>query len=57
MLNYLLAPGADARHPLVDRGIDRITCDVSWWYGKEDWMDKKVDKYVVLSLTIRGIQK
>ncbi|AOW29997.1 cardiolipin-specific phospholipase [Candida albicans L26] len=41
MLNYLLAPGADARHPLVDRGIDRITCDVSWWYGKEDWMDKK----------------
>lgn len=41
MLNYLLAPGADARHPLVDRGIDKITCDVSWWYGKEDWMDKK----------------
>ena len=35
MLNYLLAPGADARHPLVDRGIDRITCDVSWWYGKK----------------------
>lgn len=37
MLNYLLAPGADARHPLVDRGIDRITCDVS------GGMVKKID--------------
>lgn len=39
MLNYLLAPGADARHPLIDRGIEKIPCDVSWWYGMEDWMD------------------
>ncbi|RCK57684.1 Cardiolipin-specific deacylase 1, mitochondrial [Candida viswanathii] len=41
MLNYLLAPGADARHPLIERGIHKLQCDVSWWYGKEDWMDKK----------------
>lgn len=41
MLNYLLAPGADARHPLIERGIHKLKCDLSWWYGKEDWMDKK----------------
>ncbi|KAL6454012.1 CLD1 Cardiolipin-specific deacylase 1 [Candida maltosa Xu316] len=41
MLNFLLAPGADARHPLIDRGIDKLKCELSWWYGKEDWMDKK----------------
>lgn len=39
MLNYLLAPGADARHPLIDRGIHNLDCDMSWWYGREDWMD------------------
>ena len=41
MLNFLLAPGADARHPLIERGIHKLECDLSWWYGKEDWMDKK----------------
>ncbi|KAK6202583.1 Alpha/Beta hydrolase protein [Scheffersomyces amazonensis] len=41
MLNYLLAPGADARHPLIERGIHKLDCKVSWWYGKEDWMDSK----------------
>lgn len=40
MLNYLLAPGADARYPLVDRGIHKLDCDLLWVYGKEDWMDK-----------------
>lgn len=40
MLNYLLAPGADARHPLVDRGIERLKCKILWCYGAEDWMDK-----------------
>lgn len=39
MLNYLLAPGADARHPLISRGIHKLKCQVDWWYGKEDWMD------------------
>lgn len=39
MLNYLLAPGADARHPLAERGMDKLRCDFLWCYGKEDWMD------------------
>ncbi|EGW30289.1 uncharacterized protein SPAPADRAFT_73056 [Spathaspora passalidarum NRRL Y-27907] len=41
MLNFLLAPGADARHPLVERGVHKLKCKLSWWYGKEDWMDPK----------------
>ncbi|KAK6464884.1 Alpha/Beta hydrolase protein [Scheffersomyces coipomensis] len=41
MLNYLLAPGANARHPLIERGIHKLKCKVSWWYGSEDWMDIK----------------
>ncbi|CAK9440232.1 uncharacterized protein LODBEIA_P43320 [Lodderomyces beijingensis] len=41
MLNFLLAPGADARFPLVERGIHKLKCDLSWWYGEEDWMDRK----------------
>lgn len=40
MLNYLLAPGANARHPLADRGVHKLECDLLWVYGKEDWMDK-----------------
>ncbi|CAG90225.2 DEHA2G05104p [Debaryomyces hansenii CBS767] len=40
MLNYLLAPGADARFPLVERDIHKLDCEVLWCYGKEDWMDK-----------------
>lgn len=41
MLNYLLAPGADARFPLIERGIHKLRCKLGWWYGKEDWMDVK----------------
>ncbi|KAI5956717.1 hypothetical protein KGF54_000334 [Candida jiufengensis] len=41
MLNYLLAPGADARHPLIEKGIHKLNCKMSWWYGDGDWMDKK----------------
>lgn len=41
MLNYLLAPGADARFPLVERGVHKLKCSLLWCYGKEDWMDKK----------------
>ena len=41
MLNYLLAPGADARHPLIAQGVHKLQCNLSWWYGEEDWMDKK----------------
>lgn len=39
MLNYLLAPGADARFPLAERDIHKLNCNVLWCYGKEDWMD------------------
>lgn len=39
MLNYLLAPGADARHPLIERGIHKLGCKLLWWYGADDWMD------------------
>lgn len=41
MLNYLLAPGAEARHPLIERGIHKLRCKLLWCYGHEDWMDKK----------------
>ncbi|KAF5212183.1 putative cardiolipin-specific deacylase [Clavispora lusitaniae] len=41
MLNYLLAPGADARHPLIERGVEALKCRLLWCYGKEDWMDRK----------------
>lgn len=41
MLNYMLAPGADARHPLIERGIHKLKCKLLWVYGEEDWMDKK----------------
>lgn len=41
MLNFLLAPGADARHPLIERGLHKLKCDMLWCYGKDDWMDKK----------------
>lgn len=37
-LNYLLAPGAQARWPLVDRAHD-IPCETEWVYGDHDWMD------------------
>lgn len=40
MLNYLLAPGANARHPLVERGIEKLKCQLLWCYGEKDWMDK-----------------
>lgn len=41
MLNFLLAPGADARHPLVERGVEKLKCNLLWCYGEEDWMDQK----------------
>lgn len=44
MLNYLLAPGADARFPLIERGIHKLKCKMLWCYGKEDWMDPQGGK-------------
>ncbi|EGV63008.1 alpha/beta-hydrolase [Yamadazyma tenuis ATCC 10573] len=39
MLNYLLKPGANPRHPMVDRKIERCNCQFDWWYGQDDWMN------------------
>ncbi|KAI5962939.1 uncharacterized protein KGF55_002731 [Candida pseudojiufengensis] len=41
MLNFLLAPGANARYPLIESGVHKLNCKISWWYGDGDWMDKK----------------
>ncbi len=38
-LGYILAPGAYARRPLIDR-IKGVGVDVTWLYGANDWMDK-----------------
>lgn len=40
MLNYLLKPGANPRHPMISRDIHKTNFDFSWWYGKDDWMNK-----------------
>lgn len=57
MLNYLLAPGADARHPLISRGIHKLKCEMLWVYGKEDWMDRKGGELVSNILNnLRGEQ-
>lgn len=40
MLNYLLAPGADPRLPLLERGVHRIRLELVWMYGSHDWMDR-----------------
>ncbi|ODV88965.1 hypothetical protein CANCADRAFT_53297 [Tortispora caseinolytica NRRL Y-17796] len=37
-LTYLLAPGAFARRPLIDR-VNRLTVPSVWMYGENDWMD------------------
>lgn len=41
MLNHLLAPGADARFPLLERGVENLQCELLWCYGSHDWMDKQ----------------
>ncbi|KAL0949913.1 hypothetical protein HGRIS_009941 [Hohenbuehelia grisea] len=39
-ISHLLAPGAHARLPLVDR-IDKLKIPVTFVYGDHDWMDPK----------------
>lgn len=55
MLNYLLAPGADARYPLAERGIERLRCSVTWCYGREDWMDPHGGELCSRKLRQRGV--
>ena len=47
-LTYLLAPGAYARRPLMERveGLhkDSVLKRVVWIYGSHDWMDKDAGK-------------
>ncbi|EIW71763.1 hypothetical protein TREMEDRAFT_22144, partial [Tremella mesenterica DSM 1558] len=37
-ISHILAPGAHARIPIVDR-ISKVTCPVTFIYGDNDWMD------------------
>lgn len=39
-LTRILAPGAVAREPLVDRILSQIQCPSLWLYGDMDWMNK-----------------
>lgn len=39
MLNCLLAPGAQPRHPLILQNLQNVNCQWRWWYGEHDWMD------------------
>lgn len=43
MLNYILAPGAVPRHPLLHRleQIKHYAGNTVWLYGSHDWMDEK----------------
>ena len=38
-LGSILAPGAFARDPLINRLPDKLRCDVTFIYGDKDWMD------------------
>ncbi|KAG8903958.1 hypothetical protein FRB99_002481 [Tulasnella sp. 403] len=37
-ISHILAPGAHARLPLVDR-VDKLKMPITFVYGEEDWMD------------------
>ncbi|KAG9004004.1 hypothetical protein FRB94_001209 [Tulasnella sp. JGI-2019a] len=39
-ISHILAPGAHARLPLVDR-VDKLTVPTTFVYGDDDWMDSK----------------
>ncbi|KAG8857405.1 hypothetical protein FRB96_005704 [Tulasnella sp. 330] len=39
-ISHILAPGAYARLPLIDR-IDKVTVPTTFVYGDRDWMDSK----------------
>jgi len=40
-ISHILAPGAHARLPLVDRIEKLTTVPVTFVYGDQDWMDSK----------------
>ncbi|PWN48829.1 alpha/beta-hydrolase [Violaceomyces palustris] len=52
-LAHLLAPGAYARSPMVDR-VDGLKIPVSYLYGQHDWMDVKGGRESVRRLNLAG---
>ncbi|TFK86498.1 alpha/beta-hydrolase [Polyporus arcularius HHB13444] len=52
-ISHLLAPGAHARRPLVDR-IDQLKIPVTFVYGDHDWMDPEGGKESVERLRQAG---
>ncbi|TKY87073.1 hypothetical protein EX895_003750 [Sporisorium graminicola] len=52
-LAHILAPGAYARRPMVDR-IERLKMPMSFLYGEHDWMDVRGGKEAVKRLRKQG---
>ncbi|GAC95145.1 potential mitochondrial protein [Pseudozyma hubeiensis SY62] len=55
-LAHILAPGAYARRPMVDR-IERLKMPMSFLYGEHDWMDVRGGKEAVKRLRKQGNSK
>ncbi|SNX88034.1 related to CLD1 - mitochondrial cardiolipin-specific phospholipase [Melanopsichium pennsylvanicum] len=55
-LAHILAPGAYARRPMVDR-IEGLKMPMSFLYGENDWMDVRGGKEAVKRLRKRGNTK
>lgn len=55
-LAHILAPGAYARRPMVDR-IERLKMPMSFLYGEHDWMDVRGGKEAVKRLRKQGNDK
>jgi cardiolipin-specific phospholipase len=54
-LTRLLAPGALAREPLVDRVAQNLKCPSIWIYGENDWMNTDAGREAVQRLRRLGV--
>lgn len=54
-ITYLLAPGAYARFPLIDR-IKNLKCSTLFIYGSNDWMDVSAGYSAANQLKKQGLQ-
>ncbi|EJD52315.1 alpha/beta-hydrolase [Auricularia subglabra TFB-10046 SS5] len=54
-ISHILAPGAHARRPLVDR-VDKLKIPVTFVYGDHDWMDPTGGTESVKALNAAGNQ-
>lgn len=52
-ISHILAPGAHARRPLVDR-VDKVTVPVAFVYGDMDWMDSRGGEECVKKMRAAG---